>query len=409
MTEAPGRVRAVARVGGVPTPPPGPVVLVRRRRPGHLGWLSVGQLLLAEGLLVAVLALAGVNRWAMLAAAVVFLALLVLLFGRRQGRWWTERMLLAWRIKNRRNATPGPARDSRLAAVRALAPDLTVSTYEASDGERVGVARDETGWFAVAAVTHPVVGRGGFVRLPLDRLAQALREMGQPGSVVQVLVHSVPAPTSEIDERNRCVSSYRELLGQHGAVPADRNVWVAVRLDARRFIEAWVDENDPIDQAPAVVAALVRRMGRIIRRDALGYQALDEDGLLDTLVRALDLEQDPAAEQPQETWEQWRSAHLTHACFWVREWPEPAESAAMLEQVAAVPAASTTISMILDAHSELTDFRCLLRVATRQYGLDATATAVEETVARFGGSVLRLDGEHGPAVYATAPTGGGAQ
>jgi len=409
MTEAPGRVRAVARVGGVPAPPPGPVVLVRRRRPGQLGWLSVGQLLIAEVLLVAVLMLAGVNGWAMLAAAVVFLAMLVLLFGRRQGRWWTERMLLTWRMKQRGNAEPGPARDSRLAAIRVLSPDLTVSTYEASDGERVGVARDETGWFAVAAVTHPVVGRGGFVRLPLDRLAQAAREMGQPGAVVQVLVHSVPAPTSEIDARNRCVSAYRELLGQHGAVPADRSVWVAVRLDARRFIEAWVDENDPIDQAPAVVAALIRRMGRVIRRDALGYQTLDEDGLLDTLVRALDLEKDPGAEQPQETWQQWRSAHLTHACFWVRSWPEPAQGAAMLEHIAAVPAASTTISFTLDAHSELTDVRCLVRVATRQYGLAATATEVVETVRRFGGDVLRLDGEQGPAVYATAPTGGGTQ
>jgi type VII secretion protein EccE len=409
MTEAPGRVRAVARVGGVPAPPPGPVVLVRRRRPGHLGWLSVGQLLLAELLLVAVLLLAGVNEWVMLAAAVVFLAVLVVLFGRRQGRWWTERMLLTWRIKQRRNAAPGPARDPRLAAIRMLAPDLTLSTYEASDGERVAVARDESGWFAVAAVTYPVVGRGGFVRLPLDRLAQALREMGQPGSVVQVVVHSVPAPTSEIDARNRCVSSYRELLGQHGAVPADRSVWVAVRLDTQRFIEAWVDDNDPIDQAPAVVAALIRRMGRVIRRDALGYQALDEDGLLDTLVRALDLEQDPSAEPPQETWQQWRSAHLTHACFWVREWPEPTQGAAMLEQIAAVPAASTTISLILDAQSELTDFRCLVRIATRQYGLSATAAAVEEAVRNRGGSLLRLDGEQGPAVYATAPTGGGAQ
>jgi type VII secretion protein EccE len=318
-------------------------------------------------------------------------------------------MLLTWRIKRRRNAAPGPARDPRLTAIRTLAPDLTLSTYEASDGERVAVARDESGWFAVAAVTYPVVGRGGFVRLPLDRLAQALREMGQPGSVVQVVVHSVPAPTSEIDARNRCVSSYRELLGQHGAVPADRSVWVAVRLDAQRFIEAWVDDNDPIDQAPAVVAALIRRMGRVIRRDALGYQALDEDGLLDTLVRALDLEQDPSAEPPQETWQQWRSAHLTHACFWVREWPEPAQGAAMLEQIAAVPAASTTISLILDALSELTDFRCLVRLATRQYGLSATAAAVEEAVRNCGGSLLRLDGEQGPAVYATAPTGGGAQ
>jgi len=81
----------------------------------------------------------------------------------------------------------------------------------------------------------------------------------------------------------------------------------------------------------------------------------------------------------------------------------------MLEQIAAVPAASTTISLVLDAQSELTDLRCLVRVATRQYGLAATVAAMAEVVRQCGGDLLRLDGEHGPAVYATAPTGGGAQ
>jgi type VII secretion protein EccE len=233
--------------------------------------------------------------------------------------------------------------------------------------------------------------------------------MGQPGAVVQVVVHSVPAPTSEIDSRNRCVSSYRELLGQHGAVPADRNVWISVRVEEQRFVAAWADEADPVEQAPAVVAALLRRMGRVMRRDVVGYQPLDADGLLDTLVRSLDLEQDPSAEQPTETWEQWRSAHLTHASFWVSNWPPTDQAAAMLEQIAAVPAASTSVSLVLDAREEHTDFRCIVRVATRQYGLAAAAAAVEEVVERFGGAVLRLDGEHAPAVYASAPTGGGAQ
>lgn len=410
MSEATGHVRAVARVGSAPPPPPGPVMLVRRRRPGYLGLISITQLLVAEILLVGVLAVAGAGWIVLVTAAVVFAVAMWGLFWRRRGRWWTERLLLARGLRRRKGATASRNPDPRLAALHIVAPGLAVSTYEASDGERVGVGRDESGWFATAAVVQPQFGRSGsFGRLPLDRLTQVLREMGQPGSVVQIVVQSVPAPTNDIDSRNRCVLSYEELLGQHGTVPADRMVWVSVRLDERRFLDAWVDESDPIDQAPAVVAALVRRMGRVMRRDGVSYQALDSDGLLDALVRSLDLERDPAAASPQEAWETWRSAHLTHASFWISHWPEPDRGAKMLEQLAAVPAASTTLSITLDAHEEFTDFRCIVRISTKEYGLDTATAAVREIVEQSGGSVLRLDGEQVPAAYASAPTGGGAQ
>jgi type VII secretion protein EccE len=386
------------------------VVLVRRRRPGHLGLLSVGQLLLAEVLLIGALSAAGAGWVVLVAAGVLFALAMWGLFWRRRGRWWTERLALARGLRRRHDARPSRNPDPRLASLHAVVPGLAVSTYEASDGERVGVGRDETGWFGTAAVVLPQFSRAGsFGRLPLDRLSQVLREMSQPGLFVQLVVQSVPAPTNDIDPRNRCVVSYRELLGQHGTVPADRIVWVSVRLDERRFLDAWVEDADPIDQAPAVVAAIVRRMGRVMRRDGVSYQALDSDGLLDALVRSLDLERDPTAEQPKEAWEHWRSAHLTHASFWISDWPPADEAAAMLEQLAAVPAAATTLSLTLDAREEFTDFRCIVRISTKEYGLAAAAEAVGEIVQRCGGSVLRLDGEHVPAAYATAPTGGGAQ
>lgn len=410
MSEATGHVRAVARVGSTPPPPPSPVMLFRRRTPGNIGLLSITQLLVAEILLVGVLAAAGAGWVVLVAAALVFALAMWGLFWRRRGRWWTERLLLARSLRRRKDATASRNPDPRLASLHVVAPGLAVSTYEASDGERVGVGRDESGWFAAAAVVQPQFGRSGsFGRLPLDRLAQVLREMGQPGSVVQLVTQSVPAPTNDIDSRNRCVTSYQELLGQHGTVPADRIVWVSVRLDERRFLDAWVTDSDPIAQAPAVVAALVRRMGRVMRRDGVSYQALDTDGLLDALVRSLDLERGPSAGQPTESWENWRSANLTHATFWISRWPDPDKAASMLEQLAAVPAAATTLSLSLDAHEEFTDFRCLVRVSTKEYGLETASAAVREIVHRFGGSVLRLDGEQVPAAYASAPTGGGAQ
>jgi type VII secretion protein EccE len=409
MSDAAGHVRAVARVGSVPQAPRGPVVLMRRRQPGHIGLLSVTQLLLVEILLVGVLAAAGVNQIAVGVVAVAGAVAMWVLFWRRRGRWWTERLSISRALNRRRDAAASRHPDPRLAALHVVAPGLEVTTHEASSGERVGIGRDESGWFGVAAMSQPLFARAGaFPRLPLDRLAQVLREMDQPGSVVQLVVQSVPAPTSDIDARNQCVMSYQQLLSKHGIVPADRIVWVSVRVDEQRFLSAWVDDSDPIDQAPAVVAALVRRMGRVMRGDGITYQALDADGLLDALVRSLDLERDPTAEPPKETWENWRSAHLMHASFWISNWPQPDQAAPMLEQIAAIPAASTTLSLTLDPHEEYTDFRCLVRISTKEFGLAAATTAIHDIVRRAGGSVVRLDGEQVPAAYATAPTGGGA-
>jgi hypothetical protein len=53
--------------------------------------------------------------------------------------------------------------------------------------------------------------------------------------------------------------------------------------------------------------------------------------------------------------------------------------------------------------------RAFIRLATRpDADLRALDRVLVEGVRRAGAELQPLDGEHGPAVYATAPTGGGA-
>src|SRR5687767_6605938 len=127
MSEATGQIRAVARVGSAPPLPPSPVVLFRRRRPGHIGLLSITQLLVAELLLVGVLAAAGAGWIMLIAAAVVFGLAMWGLFWRRRGRWWTERLMLARSLRRRKGSTASRNPDPRLAALHVVVPGLAVS------------------------------------------------------------------------------------------------------------------------------------------------------------------------------------------------------------------------------------------------------------------------------------------
>jgi len=409
MTEAPAPVRAVARPGGGPSPAAaGPATITPRGRSGYLGLVSIGQLLLAEAFVVALLALFTRGWPAMAAGVLVGGAVLVVAFGRFEGRWWTERTVMRWRYQRRRGLSLGAAGDPRLSALRVLAPDLDVRNVVGSDGTAVGVGQDTAGWFAVVAVSPPGGIRGdGLTAVPVDRLARALAD--EPGAVLQLVIHTIPAPSAEVDGRHRSTTSYRELLESHGAVPASQTVWVAVRLDARTFAES-VDLANGFDQVPALVAALGRRVGRTLSRSGLVAQVLEADGVLDALARSCDLEKPAPGTAPataREHWQAWASAKLVHACFWVRAWPRPAGVGALIARLMATPAAMTSVALVLQPRPDGTEVRCLVRVAARTSAIADVCRAVKDGADRAGGQLFRLDGEQAAAVYASAPTGGG--
>jgi type VII secretion protein EccE len=394
--------------------------LTLQRRPGHIGAVSVAQLVLLELALVAGLVMLRHRTPFLVAGIVLGVLILVLTFGRRRGRWWAEYVVLRRQYRRRRRSAHPPATDRRLTQLHDLAPDLTVQTVEGADDVRVGVGADGAGWFAIVAVVASDGVRGGVGAVPLGVLAKAAKDAEQPGATVQVVTHTMPAPATRGDGPP-CDESYGELLAPVGGVaPADQITWVAVRLDARTMAAATLTATTQLGpnvdrEATARLATLARRVAKALRRARCTVQILDADGLLDALARSVDLERTEGRSRDgqREDWSTWRSDTLVHACFWLRTWPQPDDAGPLLDQLALTSPAFTSVAVSVRpagraAADASTEIRGLIRVAAAPEALAASCAGLTE-VARGGGARLfRLDGEQAPAVYASAPTGGGA-
>jgi type VII secretion protein EccE len=424
MTVSPPPARGLARVGdGGPRAGADQAVLLPRRRLGHLGPVHVTQLLLAELVIIGVLAALNQGALVVTGAALAGLLLLGITMGRQQGRWWLERRLIVRQFRRRLAGGADRAADPRLTALRRLAPGLVVSDVDVADGAQVGVARDDAGWYAVIAVpptaagfgeAGPGLGEAG-PGLPLDAMVAALGEAEQAGATLQVVTHTIPAPSLDTPAQSLAGQSYRQLLAGFGAVPVpvSQTSWVAVRLDARTLAELGVDDDADLGSAPAVVAALVRRVGTSLRRAGTAHQVLDSEGLLAALARSCDLESLPTTgggpPVVREDWSAWHSTRLAHRAFWVRSWPPLGQAAHLLRWLATAPAAVSSLALVLapDQDQPTVDLRCLLRVAAPAGELAAVCETIAAGARRAGAELFPLDGEQGPAVYASAPTGGG--
>jgi type VII secretion protein EccE len=418
MTESPARVRAVARVRDVASRT-GPAILLPRRRPGRLGPVHVVQLLLIEGVALGVLAALAFGPPMAGAVGLVGLVLVLIALARRRGRWWLESRLMAWQYRRRRHYRPdGFHDDARLRGLQWLAPGLSVRDVPAPDGTQIGVARDDAGWYAVATVRPAAAMRDAPADgLPVDRLVRVLHDAAAPGAVLQVVTHTVPAPSLELDRGCPASQSYLELLQTNGPVPVprDRVTWITVRLDARSMAE-----EAPIGgaetQPPALVGTLLRRVVGVLRRTGRACQILDADGLLDALARSCDLEPPTAPGapartaqpvRPHEDWSAWHSARLAHTSYWVQDWSPVVQAGALLDGLSAAPAALTSVTLIMAPQDDTIDLRCLARVAAPVESLAQSGQELVLRARQAHARLFRLDGEQAPAVYATAPTGGG--
>ncbi|MBX6358000.1 MAG: type VII secretion protein EccE [Micromonosporaceae bacterium] len=374
--------------------------------------MHIVQLLLVEVVVVAILAT--VDRGvAVIVAAAAGVPLLLVTLARRQGRWWLERRLMVRQYHRRRHTSAaGGGGDARLAQLRWFAPGLVVENVAAADGTQVGVARDDAGWYGVVALAPSPGDEAQGVRL--DALTAALAEAEQPGTMVQVVVQTVPAPSVETAAASPASYSYRQLLARFGAVPmpADQAIWIAVRVDARVLAEAAPDGAASLDALPSLVAALVRKVTKSLRHAGIAHRVLDADALLDALVRACDLEHAahaPQPVQPHEEWSEWRSPHLAHRSYWVRGWPSVGQAGAFLAALTGVGALTTLAVTLAPEDDGRADLRALLRVAAPPDELKSACQAVQRIATQAGADLFPLDGEQGPAVYASAPTGGGAR
>jgi type VII secretion protein EccE len=443
VTEPANRVRAVARVGAAPATSTEPAQLRARRSPGQLGPIHILQIFVVEALVVGALALTGQGLIVAAGAGVVALLLTIATVARRHGRWWLDQWAMTRRFRSRAKAAPaGP--DDQLADLWQLAPGLSVTeiggTSTTTDSAAttalpsggvtldppggggasiVAIARDDGGWYAVAEIPrgaamadHPT----GAVPLPM--LVRTLAGTGQAGVVLQVVTQGVPAPAATVHPAAPAARSYQELTHAVGGAtpPVERSCWVTVRLDAHLLADAGAGDEAEV-RAPMVVAALLRRVVRTLHRVGLHARPLDRAGLLATLRTCCAIGE--ARQAPREAWRGWHGGQLSYLTYWVSEWPAPTSAPALLRALTSVPAAQTTLATMsavpvggpgadgLDAPLGDTEIRCLLRVGAPAETLDSLHETVNLAAREHGGQLHRLDGEHGPAIYATAPTGGG--
>ncbi|SIR64549.1 type VII secretion protein EccE [Micromonospora avicenniae] len=410
MTGAPRPARPDARPDGSAEAPR----LRARRRPGRVGEVHVLQLFVLEAVVLGVLASGLIGTPALIGVGVLGVLVLTVTFLRSRGRWWLERQAMARQHRRRRAAGPPVVSDPRLGVLHRLAPSLSVENVAMSDGSVVGVARDDAGWFAVAAVVPPESGAGPAPGLPLNLLATALTETGQQGAVLQVVTSTVPPDGAEATPVTPARESYRRLLAglDTPVVPAERTTWIAVRLDARSLAEALSDYAVDLSLAPSVVAALARRVSKSLRRVGVVHRLLDAEALVAALAGSCGFNPETrvGAEQVREEWSAWQYGHLAHRCFWLRQWPAVDRAAALFGWLDTVPASMVTVSLTLTAKGADEDFdlRGLVRLTGPAQALPQLSGAVADGVGKAGGELFPLDGEHGPAVYASAPTGGGA-
>ena len=392
-----------------------PPTATARRRPIQASLLTL-QALAVETVLLAVLLAAVRGLLAAVVVAVLGALLLVVILARRQGRWWLEERIIAWSFRGRRRRHGSDqAGDPRLAALRGLAPGLAAVDVTAADGSRVGVARDDAGWFAVVVVdpAEPMRDDTG-APVAIDRLVAAIADVGQPGSVLQVVRHTVCMPAPGADAAKPAALAYLQLLADVAPRPVPMHVttWVAVRLEARTLAEAGVSSGDDAAAAPAVVAALARRLAKSLRAAGVRTRTLNADGLVAALAQSCDLEPvGPGREMAQhaESWTGWVSPRLAHRTYWVRTWPPLAQASALLHTLSTMPGAVTSVALILVPEDETVDLRCLARVAAPAAALPGICRSLVGRARQAGARLLPLDGEHGPATYASAPTGGGSR
>jgi hypothetical protein len=107
-----------------------------------------------------------------------------------------------------------------------------------------------------------------------------------------------------------------------------------------------------------------------------------------------------------EKWTGWHSGGLVHVGLAVRALP-PNPPPALISRLAQVPAASVVnTAVVLRPNSSATPgVRVLLRVAAASDRIDECVRRAQRNAEQLGTKLIRLDGEHAAAVYATAPTG----
>ncbi|EEP73007.1 hypothetical protein MCAG_03334 [Micromonospora sp. ATCC 39149] len=146
------------------------------------------------------------------------------------------------------------------------------------------------------------------------------------------------------------------------------------------------------------VAAAVGRLGKALHAAGLAHRLLGRDELGAALISGAGLDLTP--EPQSETWTGLRGGGWTQRCLALRA-RAGAAWGPLVDAVTATSAPSHTLAAVVRPGDRPAP--PLLRVAAPADHVEALVKVVRDIARRAGVPARPLDGEHGPAVYATAP------
>jgi len=365
---------------------------------------AVWRLVVAEAAIVG-LALAAFSGFPVVVGvvALVAVAAVAVLYARRDGRWWTERVRARWRWRRRRSTGSALPRHS-------------INGYD-DRGTNVGIGCDEGGWYAAVAIAPPrgVSGDRG-AAVPVPRLVELLGDGSLPLSGLQVVSWAAPAPHHLLPNQVPCVTSYHQLataLLPPGPAPVDQRDWVAVRLDVADAAVAAHRRGGGVEGVHRAVAASVGRVSKALNSAGIATEILGPQQLAAAVRLCAGLDPlDGESSLLVEDWTTFAAAGLHHLAFEVRGLPP---RTAPLSSLLRSPAAQVVLSVEMRSparHKEAAASgpvlaRTVVRLAAPPPRLADAARALVGRAGHIGLSLRPLDGWQGPAAYAAAPTGGG--
>jgi type VII secretion protein EccE len=388
--------------------------VTRQVRPVGAGRFGATQVVAVEAAVMAAAAAGYVlPTVAALAAVLVVVAALFLVVGRSGGRWWYE-AVGAWLALRRRRRTATAARRVPPAATEEWA-ELSrligsLAVREINHGTTaIGLALDGHGWFAAVELTAPDgLSGGGSGELRLGWITR----LAGPLSTLQVVLRQTPF--AGIDPRSPCGESYRELRHLLG-VPPQRQAWIAVRLAPRDAADAAQDRGGDIAGVHATLCAALARIGETLTTHGIAHRVLDAAGLRQAVVAGygpgpFDGAPSRAQADAGEGWRRWRATRAAHLCYAVTAWPDDV-SQDVLAALAHVPSAFAVSVAVAAGALRISEngdgpmaSRVLVRVVTAPEAESRCQRELRDAARRLRVRLVRLDGEQGPAVYATMPT-----
>jgi type VII secretion protein EccE len=384
----------------------------RQVRPRRAGRVDTAQIVAAEAGLLAAAGAAYVLPPVLALPVVGFtLAAMLVVVGRYRGRWWYEVGAAVMHLRRRQalaRTVHRASADDVWGELAKITPEVAITQIELRN-MHIGIGLDELGWFAAIEIGQS----DAFTTTDAAQLrVDALTRLAGPLSTVQLLVRQTPFSGAEA--RSLCAESYRELR-ELLAVAPERQAWVVVRLAPGDAADAAADRDGDVAGVHATLSAGLARIGQELAAHGFAHQVLDGDGLRRALVAGYGsgpYDGTPSRRRlrPGESWRRWRGARAMHLCYGVTSWP--ARSApVLLDALAHVPSAHAVNVAVLAGALRRPDHadgplatRVLVRLVTAPEREGECRRQMRASAKRVGAHLLRLDGEHAPAVWSTMPT-----